>query len=133
MQLHALVHGMAGEGRSSYGGKILNPALHRAEPEFRCKKVCLPSQKRPLGPRGPSPEGRGRECSRRKQLSLTGSKCCKVSQNSIRDLGLAGNLAHCPLLKLMSVGPLSECEGPTVGAQDIPITEQAGRVVVQCA
>lgn len=71
MQLHTVVHGMAGEGRSSYAGKILNPALHRAEPEFRCKKVCLPSQKRPLGPRGPSPKGRGRECSRRKQLSPT--------------------------------------------------------------
>ena len=41
------------------GGKILNPALHRAEPESRCKKVCLPSQKRPLGPGGRSLKGRG--------------------------------------------------------------------------
>lgn len=59
VQLHAVVHVMAGEGMSSYGGRILNPALHRAEPESRCKNVCLPSQKRPLGPRGPTPKGRG--------------------------------------------------------------------------
>lgn len=66
-------------------------------------------------------------------MGLTGSKCCKVSQKSILDLGLAGNLAHSPLLELVGVGPLSECEGPAVGAQGVPITEQAGRVVVQCA
>lgn len=95
-----------------------NPACTRAEPEFRCKKVCLPSQKRPLGPRAPHPGAGAGVQPRRKQLSPTGSKCCKVSQNSILDLGLASNLAHCPLLELVSVGPLSECKGPTVGAQD---------------
>ena len=59
VQLHTVVRVMAGEGRPSYGGKILNPALHRTEPESKCMKVCLPSQKRPLGPRGPTPKGRG--------------------------------------------------------------------------
>ena len=66
-------------------------------------------------------------------MGHTGSKCCKVSQKSILDLGLAGTLAHSPLLELMGVGPWSECEGPAVGAQGVPLSEQAGRVVVQCA